>query len=218
MTILFININKITENSKLWNKYFELFSNDEKIKIKKYIKVNDRKRYFASIILQNYVIKKHFNTNFGSIDIKKNKYEKPYVDNFEYNVSHDEDIVIIITDPKKSVGIDIMSINRNIDIESLKFIFTENEYKQINNLKEFLIFWCLKESYIKAIGQGLNFDLNRMEFNIKNKDNITLHIDGNIVPNLYFTYFIFKLEYIVAIAQQTYIKTDKPMELDIDFL
>lgn len=218
MSLLFIDINKITENSKLWYKYFDLFSNEEKIKINKFIKQDDRKRCFASLLLQHSVIKEYFNVKFGSINIKKNIYEKPYVDNFEYNVSHDKDIVIIITDPIKSIGIDIMSINQNIDIESLKFIFTENENKQINNLQDFFIFWCLKEAYVKAIGEGLHFDLNKIDFNIKDKCNITLHIDDIALQNWYFKYFIFKSEYIVAITKQTDIIINDPIELDINFI
>ena len=213
MTLLFIDINKIIENSKLWYNYFNLFSNDEKIKINKFIKQDYRKRCFTSLLLQHYVIKNYFNVNFGSIIIKKNKYEKPYVDNFEYNVSHDKNIVIIITDPIKSIGIDIMSINQNIDIESLKFIFTENEYKYITNLEDFIVFWSLKEAYIKAKCKSLNFGLNKMEFNIKDINNITLHIDGIILHNWYFKYFIFKSEYIIAIARQTEIIIDEPIEL-----
>ena len=49
--------------------------------------------------------------------------------------------------------------------------YTEYEWENItrNNsdhqqLVEFYCLWCLKESFIKAVGIGLGFLLNRMEF------------------------------------------------------
>ena len=202
MEILFININNINENNILWNYYFNLFSQSEREKIANF-KDNDKKVCFTSLLLQHHVIQYNFNVDFGSIKIKKNAYGKPYVDNFEYNISHHKDIVIIITDPKCCVGIDIMCMNQTVDIETFKFIFTENEYKQIKNNLDFFILWCLKESYIKGIGKGLYVELSSIEFNIEDKNKIILFLDGVIVTDWYFNIYLLQYEYIIAVAQQT---------------
>ena len=203
MVFIFINI---TKSSLIWNTCFNLLTKDEKHKINKFNNENDRKLSLASIMLQHYVINKN-------IKIKKNEYGKPYVDNFEYSVSHDNDIVIILTSSSKPVGIDIMLIDRKISLESFKLIFPTKKYK---NIKDFLILWCLKESYIKAIGIGLSYGLDRIEFDIEDNDNIKLYIDGIYQSNWYFNFFILKSKYIVAIAKQTKNEISKPIEIDFD--
>jgi len=219
MEILFINIKDIFINNEIWNFYFNLLNKNEQIKINKFIANDDIKRSFASLVLQNYVIKKKFNISFGSIEIKRNIYNKPFVDNFEYNISHDKDFVMIVTN-NYPIGIDIMSIHRKIDKSLYPLVLNKDENMQIKEKKDFFIFWCLKESYLKAIGTGLHDTLDNIVFNIKNKYNITLHINGILIKNLYFNYFIFKSEYIVAISYKSNFNIKEkfiyPLEFDIN--
>ena len=92
-----------------------------------------------------------------------------------------------------------MNLDRNIDITIFKSIFTNKEYIKIKQKKDFFIYWCLKESYLKAIGLGLNIDLSRLEFLI-NHNNIKLYIDNILQNNCYFKYFIYKNKYIIYIC------------------
>jgi len=42
----------------------------------------------------------------------------------------------------------------------------------------FCRYWCLKEAFVKAIGAGLGFGLQRLEFHHSNWTNISVYIDG----------------------------------------
>ena len=47
---------------------------------------------------------------------------------------------------------------------------TQNSFTDENNrFTRFYVYWALKESYIKAIGLGLGFDLKDIEFRINCK-------------------------------------------------
>ena len=63
---------------------------------------------------------------------------------------------------------------------------------------EVLLGTGVKESYLKAIGLGLNIDLSRLEFLIQ-YNNIKLYIDNILQNNCYFEYFIYENKYIICI-------------------
>lgn len=106
------------------------------------------------------------------IDFKRTEEGKPYLNlkldipNLNFNISHDGNFVIFVSDIKATIGADIMEIilRQNSDtienfFELMECCFTINEWKMINGgldeyekLKRFYTFWTLKESYIKAIG------------------------------------------------------------------
>jgi len=69
---------------------------------------------------------------------------------------------------------------------SMRSCFTPSEWKVIDaplddssKLKYFFIHWTLKESYIKAVGIGLGFELHRAQFNLsEDLKSATIEIDG----------------------------------------
>ena len=197
MKILLLKINNNIDYNHFINIYF--FNENEIFIINKIKNCNNKKIKIISILLQKYIIKKNLNVNLNNIYIKKNKFGKPYVNNFEYNISHDKDLIGIIYNKDNKVGLDIMSLDRKIDITIFKSIFTNKEYNKIKEKKDFLTYWCLKESYLKAIGLGLNIDLSRLEFLIQ-YNNIKLYIDNILQNNCYFEYFIYENKYIICIC------------------
>ncbi len=202
MEIKYTNIKKCKEG--VWqNTYLNLFTEGELNKIRRFKRDKERTVSLISLALQYFVINTVFLKTdvFKKVNIKKTKYGKPYVDNFEYSVSHDNNIVIIVTSFNGPVGIDIMSLNRKIKFDLCKSMFSIKEYEQIKNIKDFLIFWCLKEAYVKAIGLGLSVPFDKIGFEIGDK--IKLYFDGIYKPNWHFNYFILQSEYVVAVAQET---------------
>lgn len=99
--------------------------------------------------------------------------------NFNFNISHQGDYAVLAAEPELQVGIDIMktsfpgrgSIPEFFHIMKRKF--TNKEWETIRSFKDewtqldmFYRNWALKESFIKAIGVGLGFELQRLEFDI----------------------------------------------------
>lgn len=43
-------------------------------------------------------------------------------------------------------------------------------------------YWCLKEAYVKAIGSGVSYGLEKVEFHHSSWRNISVNIDGRAMP------------------------------------
>ena len=195
----------IIKNSIIWDDAFKLLSPEERDIIKKYLYLKDKKLALCSFILQRYCLHKKFNKPIQEFIIKKNKYGKPYVNNFEYNISHDNEIVIIEWDDRLPIGIDIVFINRPISLESFKTCFTKSE--SIKNKEDLLKLWCLKESYIKAVGKGLMINLNTIEF--KFEDRIKIYVENKLQKDWYFDIIKYK-DYWISKA------LERPFKLDVN--
>lgn len=146
-------------------------------KINKFKKENDKFRALGSIILQKnlvYNINNEGYYDYKKIIIKKKENGKPYIiyNNImiNYNVSHDEDIVIIIYKNNVDIGIDIILASRKINFKIEDFGKGFNKHQ----------LWTLIEAYYKYIGTGINFDSDKPFFN-KNLNN---SIESNFLLNI----------------------------------
>ncbi|KAI5061223.1 hypothetical protein GOP47_0023728 [Adiantum capillus-veneris] len=98
--------------------------------------------------------------------------------NLNFNVSHHGHYVALASETLCLVGLDVMVADADEHetpeeyIKNFRSCFTSLEWNNIISvgpdpnslLDQFHRYWCLKESYIKAIGIGLGFDLQRAEF------------------------------------------------------
>ncbi|XP_053168093.1 L-aminoadipate-semialdehyde dehydrogenase-phosphopantetheinyl transferase isoform X2 [Hemicordylus capensis] len=96
-----------------------------------------------------------------------------------FNVSHQGNYAVLAAELDYQVGIDIMktSLPGSGSIQDffriMKRQFTDEEWRLIMSMSNewlqldmFHRHWALKESFIKAIGVGIGFDLQRIEFNV----------------------------------------------------
>lgn len=79
-----------------------------------------------------------------------------------FNLSHTQGLLAVVVSLGFDCGIDVEPLDRQVDIESLaKRQFAAAECADVMALqgterqRRFFEYWTLKESYIKAIGQGL---------------------------------------------------------------
>lgn len=102
-----------------------------------------------------------------------NEYGKPYIkeNKFYFNKSHTKNLCALIIDDKEC-GIDIEQI-RKYNEKMANKILSNEEIKYINskNKKDyfFTLIWTLKESYLKALGTGINVPLKNISFVKNNK-------------------------------------------------
>eukprot|EP01130_Rhizamoeba_saxonica_P003940 TRINITY_DN1630_c0_g1_i1.p1 TRINITY_DN1630_c0_g1~~TRINITY_DN1630_c0_g1_i1.p1 ORF type:complete len:213 (-),score=51.77 TRINITY_DN1630_c0_g1_i1:63-701(-) len=157
----------------------------------------------------------------SSIKFHRTKEGKPYMENdapgfnnFNFNVSHAGDLVVLASEPELLIGVDVMNVaipgrDKNIDnfFHTLRDCFTSNEWNIIKSgsddekLRMFFIHWTLKEAYIKAIGIGLGFDLQRCEFQLsEDKSTANILIDGALSLEWEFEIHYPMNDHIIAIA------------------
>lgn len=90
-------------------------------------------------------------------------------DLINFSLSHSGDYVACIVSDKLC-GIDIEKHSEKREYEKIaKRVCTENELKYVDSQKAFYDIWTLKESMLKATGEGLSLDMRKAEF-IEDKD------------------------------------------------
>ena len=176
--LYYINIVEI--DSSVYYKYYNQLHETDKTKLNNFYNNNDKQLFLSSKILQNYIIKKYKVKN----EIKYNKFGKPVINGIKYNVSHDGNICIIAVNIVHEIGIDILKINRNVNLDIISEYFSKRELFQMKENNDVLLFWTLKESYIKMLGKGIHYDINKLEFFVDN--NIKLCINNSEIKNVYF--------------------------------
>lgn len=115
--------------------------------------------------------------------IQLNSFGKPYVDPpVFFNLSHSGKYVLCAFS-KDEVGIDIEEV-RPIETNDFASIFSEQEKKHLRTtstpLKDFFRFWTIKESVIKAIGNGLSIPLpliNALEGGVISVENASWYFE-----------------------------------------
>ncbi|MCT4585693.1 MAG: 4'-phosphopantetheinyl transferase superfamily protein [Peptostreptococcaceae bacterium] len=169
MIYYFEEIEKFKEEEfKYFYKFLPKFRKDKIEKLKFF---KDKKLSLLGYILFLYglrVEKRDFSTPIFSYL----KYNKPYIKNVFFNISHCKSGVVCIIS-NNNVGIDIENIDKN-HLSLLDTVMNKNEEKIILNSKikenTFTRLWTIKESYLKNIGTGLIDDLKLLDFSNFKKD------------------------------------------------
>ena len=120
----------------------------------------------------------HSNNNIRLIRTERGKPVLEADCGWDYNLSHAGDWVVFGAGESCQVGLDVMrTTDSRIDrledfFRIMERQFTQDEWKYIRGerkneeeqLARFFRNWTLKESYVKAIGTGLNVDLRSLNF------------------------------------------------------
>ncbi len=108
------------------------------------------------------------------------EHKKPYLkdhDDIYFNLSHSGSRVMCIIGDSEN-GCDVQNIEKSGDKIAARF-FSENENAYLSSIREedlrrlaFHKIWCIKESYLKALGTGLSKNLKSFEVDLE-KERIT---------------------------------------------
>ncbi|MDP5158915.1 MAG: 4'-phosphopantetheinyl transferase superfamily protein [Flaviramulus sp.] len=132
---------------------------------KRYHKEKDKSRFIICRSLLKVVLSIHTQANISEINLDYHKNKKPYLSSHPstyFNVSHSQDYGLIAIS-NSLVGIDIEFINPDYDfMNGLEFICNFEELTFIKNAHDkkhaFYSLWTRKESFVKAIGKGIDDD------------------------------------------------------------
>lgn len=87
-----------------------------------------------------------------------NAFGKPQpIQGVHFNISHAAERVVCALTRKMEVGIDVEFVDRNVDIEDFRGVFSKAEWQWIDHDREkFFTLWTQKESVMKAMGKGFS--------------------------------------------------------------
>ena len=149
---------------------------------------------------------------------------------YDFNVAHAGEFTVFAAEISKynvAIGVDVMPLfhkRRDENIEEflrlMKRQFTAKEWSQIRKIppeydegldetmKTFYRFWCLKESFVKAEGSGLGWNLQRLSFHCSTPElkcnriltNTSLEIDGTLQCDWQFQEHLLNIKHCVSVA------------------
>ncbi|OWF47055.1 L-aminoadipate-semialdehyde dehydrogenase-phosphopantetheinyl transferase-like [Mizuhopecten yessoensis] len=168
---------------------------EEAQRISKFVFKKDAKSSMIGRLMIRKVISEYLNIPFKEVTLARSEKGKPYiadrtdVDNFSFNVSHQGDYAVLAAQGNCILGVDVMKLETRTDVDSffetMRRQFTAEEWMLIRSpttdkerLKLFFRLWCLKESYVKALGVGIGFEVGRLNFNLP-----TLNIDSSVISD-----------------------------------
>ncbi len=190
------------------NELIHTLSDDERTRADK-LKIKQKQDQFIvtrsllRLLLSNSLTKEPNDIVFtyeqhGKPIIKDQVNNKP----IEFNVSHSGDYALIAMTLENRVGVDIETINTRTEYESLSNrFFSEKEKDELFNVEKleqcdaFYRIWARKESFIKAVGQGVSFGLDRfsvpVDETMENGQEITTSAE---LDDKWFCYDLMKLD------------------------
>ncbi|KAJ9439197.1 4prime-phosphopantetheinyl transferase HetI [Diplonema papillatum] len=196
----------------------------EQVRVRRFVSFEDQKRALVSRLLARQVCSAVLGIPDADVRIKRTKGNKPFLatphnsasePNFNFNISHDGDYVVVASEAYCVCGIDV--VDRAVSVkkyESLTRSFTVSENELIcsqptdsEKAKMFSLLWSCKEAYTKARGDGLKFELSRAEFSIVDKCgtdgavHLSVVVDGVCMPRWAFHSILLDKDHRVTVAR-----------------
>jgi len=165
---------------------------EEKDRIHRFVFKRDAKAAMAGRLLLRKVIHKNLGIDYQDIRLDRSDKGKPFLTNElkedcdsqpSFNVSHQGSYSVLAAETRYLVGVDVMRVEYvggkavSEFFHTMRRQFTQREWSSIrepqeekDQLAQFYRHWCLKESYVKAVGIGIGFELQRLSFHTKTKN------------------------------------------------
>lgn len=172
---------------------FQLLSEEEQARAERFVIEQHRDRYIASHAVLHQILSLYVNCPPEKLQFQQNDHGKPYIANLplglnlQFNMSDSHDYALYGLRLDDEVGVDLEYMKSKIRAEEIaKRFFSPDEYRALldlppsERLEGFYRCWSRKEAYIKAIGQGLSFNLSRFSVSLKPDGlNCLLEVDGS---------------------------------------
>ncbi|KAG7478864.1 L-aminoadipate-semialdehyde dehydrogenase-phosphopantetheinyl transferase [Solea senegalensis] len=166
---------------------------EEKDRIGQFVFTKDAKSAMAGRLLLRKFVCERAGIPWSEIRLERSTKGKPYLaaplkvgsdsgEAWSFNLSHQGDYAVLAAEQGFQVGVDIMKNTMPGSSSVPEFFrimtrqFTAHEWSIIQSagleqqrLAAFYRHWALKESFIKAIGTGLDFNLQRVEFHLSSE-------------------------------------------------
>lgn len=112
---------------------------------------------------------------------------KPELAGLSFNVSHAGDVALAAFADGVRVGVDVELMRPDVEMRALaRRFFTAAEAAALARLsaddlvRGFYRCWTCKEAFVKAVGEGLSFDLDRVEVAVHPGSAALVSVDGSV--------------------------------------
>lgn len=173
--------------------YFRLLSPAERARQARFHFDRDRHRFLVTRALVRTVLSRYASVTPCHWLFATNAHGRPRIANPEagpgssgltFNVSHTEDLIVLGIARGTRLGVDAELVNGgNADLDIAANFFSPMEVSELQALpaslqpQHFLELWTLKESYIKARGEGMSIPLDQFGFTLPGATGIEMCLD-----------------------------------------
>jgi 4'-phosphopantetheinyl transferase len=165
-------------------------SSDEKNRSERFRFEHLRRRFCVARGLLRLFLGAYLATPPRDIEFSCGKYGKPSVagvEDFQFNISHSENVTVYAFAFGCDLGIDVEQIRNIDDIDAIaRHFFCSEEAADLNSIQvqerldAFFACWTRKEAYIKATGEGLSASLDTFRVSLRpDEAPAFVHIDGS---------------------------------------
>eukprot|EP00879_Flechtneria_rotunda_P019306 GHRR01020276.1.p1 GENE.GHRR01020276.1~~GHRR01020276.1.p1 ORF type:complete len:269 (+),score=29.88 GHRR01020276.1:469-1275(+) len=234
-----VNVATWAPTGEQWSLVLGCLPDEARERCLRYRKTEDQKRAVVSQLLQRACVHRVLGEAWHLINIKLTRGRKPFyagaagrqhAPNFNYNVAHEGDYVVLASENHCLCGVDVAAPQQwrqqasKPVLERLSLLqnqLSAQEWDFIKSLQDneeaaetaFQAMWSCKEAYVKARGDGVAFEpLSRIDVQLPSQlaanaatwppmQKIQVLVDGGIQPCWHFCLHILPNRHIVAVAR-----------------
>lgn len=165
------------------NQLNSLLSEKEQLRFERYRPLTKKAEFIASRLLLRHLLKTYTECDISQIEAIPDDMGRPFwIENGEkidlfFSLSHTKNMICCALSHNKEIGCDIESLQpRKYQEKLTEQVFSKKEqafYKELPTATRSEFFyrsWTLKESFIKALGQGLRIPLTSLSFTYRATD------------------------------------------------
>lgn len=153
--------------------FLSLLSSDEQERAQQFRFEKDRNHFIAARGLLREVLSRYSNIEPQKLKFHYNIYGKPSLADYsqlQFNLSHSNGLALYALTLDNNIGVDIEFKGRECDIDAIaQRYYSPREYEILNKLSgtektdAFFNAWARKEAFLKALGQGISYSLDKVE-------------------------------------------------------
>ena len=160
----------------------DTLSADELARSEKFHFEKDRKKFILTRGILRKLLGCYLNKNPQQIRFDYTSFGKPFLaidsenSNISFNLTHSGEIVLYAISCNQELGIDVEQVRDHTDVMAIaKRFFSQREIGQMEKANEknrtqlFFRYWTRKEAFVKALGKGVSFPMERLDVSLINK-------------------------------------------------
>lgn len=154
----------------------EHLTGDERARAERFYRAVHGARFTAARGLLRHVLGLYLGEHPSEVDFVYEEKGKPFLpldrnpEGVTFNLTHSHQYALVAVASRVEIGVDIEQIRDTRDLEGIaERFYSEPEKECLRNADEthrldlFYRYWCRKEAFLKARGDGLSFPLNRFD-------------------------------------------------------